>query len=190
MGWQSPRPGRRGGMSGGRRLRAENAEGPGPLHPLGNGGADPRTSPHTKDRSSYGGCSVCLAEDIFQKLSPSFLSCTPGRCLLAARDNLPPLPHPAWLSASCLPLLAKPSLSGRAPVPCPLAMSRAMQALGRALVTGRSGQRGGSSGRPGPGSAAVPAPLPGPASAPRGCSRPPAARQGGSSQCQACVFVV
>lgn len=123
------------------------------------GAAGPRTSPHIKDRSSYAGCSVCLVEDVFQNLCSSFLSCTPGRCLLAARDNLPSLPHPARLSASCLPLPAKLSLTGRAPVPGheqgharsrQSSRPRPWQTAGRELRAAWPWQRSGPSASPGP----------------------------------------
>lgn len=120
-----------------------------------HGGAGAAAPPAPRDRvpgdplmPRTGAAGMQRVPGIFQKLSPSFLPS--GRCLLAARDSFPSLPHLGRLAASCLPLSAKPSVTDRAPVPCPLAMSRAVQAGGRA----------------------------------------PAARQGGSSQCQACVFVV
>lgn len=145
----------------------------------------PRTGVTTGDAD------VFLPEGIFQNPSPrlpspSFLSS--GRFLVAARDNRPP--HPARLPAPRLSLPAKPSLNDRAPLPCPHTVSRARQARDRALAPDHRGQRSGIARRPGPGGAVAPAPLPGPASAPPGCSRPPAARKGGSPQCQACVFVV
>lgn len=153
----------------------ESAEGPGPLHPRGSGGADPRTFPHAKDRSSYGGCSVCLAEDTFEKALPIF-SLLHLREVPAGCSGQPPIAA-ASLPVLCFlpPTPCTPSLTDRAPVPCPLAVSRATQARGRALVTGRCGQRGGSARRPGPGSAAVPVPLralPAPGGAAPGLPRP------------------
>lgn len=112
------------------------------------------------------GHAACARQKTYSRSSPHLFPPAPPGGALWLLGTTP-------IAASSRPALweplAKPSLTDGAPVPSPWA---------------------GQSPRHRPRSSAVPAPLPGPARAPRGCSRPPAARQGGSSQCQACVFVV
>lgn len=138
----------------------------------------PRTAVTTGDMS--------LAEDIFQSPSPQSLSS--GRCLPAARDSRPSPPHAARLPAFRLPLPAKPPLTDQAPLPGAPRREQGRAAAGpspRATAGSGAGTPGGRAP-----AARPPRRLSRDPPAPPGCSRPPAAQQGVSSQCQACVFVV